>query len=238
MSRVAIVAGATGSIGSATARQLTADGWIVVSGDLAGPVEASDHPHYFPLDVTSEESIDAIFEHARTLGEIGALVCNQGILKRAIAGAYDETVVQQTIEVNLKGTLRLLNRSAEVLIPGAAVILISSVTASTGAIQGSYAYQATKAALEQITRFFAVAWGPQSIRVNCVAPGLMADAMRGDGLSVRTALDNAAAGRRTSPLGRPVLASEVADAIAFLCSDRASAISGVSLPVDCGFLAS
>ncbi len=238
MSRVAVVTGATGSIGTAITRQLGADGWTVISGDIAPPEYAIDHPHYVPLDVTSDDSVRELFQQATRLGELGALVCNQGILKRATAGSYDGELVQQTLDVNLKGTLRLLNAATDHLADNGAVVQISSVTASTGAIQGSYVYQATKAGIEQLTRFFAVALGPRGIRVNCVAPGMMAQAMRGDGLSVRTAQGNSAPGRRSNPLGRPVEANEVAEAVTFLCSSRASGISGVVLPVDCGFLAS
>jgi len=235
VTRVVIVTGATGTIGTSICRCLMDDGWCVVAADVVAPDDPSDHPHFVQADVTSEASVAALFEAATALGTVLGLVINHGVLRRASAGIYDEALVQDSIEVNLKGTLRLLTLASRHVADGGAIVQISTVSVSTGAIQGSYIYQATKAGIEQLTRFFAVALGPKAIRVNTVAPGFMEQPMRGEGSKVRTAPGNAPESRRSNALGRSVKATEVANAVAFLCSPSASGITGVVLPVDCGF---
>ncbi|MCO5066700.1 MAG: SDR family oxidoreductase [Rhizobiaceae bacterium] len=238
MTGLAIVTGATGSIGEATVARLMVDGWTVLSADVSPPKDAAKHPNFVQLDVTSAHSVTKLFEAVAPLGEVQALVINHGILEPTSAATYDEDVVQKTLEVNLKGSLRVLQAVAPHMRSPASIVLTSSVTASIGGIQGSYIYQATKAGLEQITRHFAVALGLRGIRVNAVAPGMMADPMRGSGAKVRAATHTAGVTRsRDNPLGRPVIAAEVANVIAFLCSDEASAVDGIVLRVDCGLLA-
>lgn len=236
MSRVAIVTGGTGYIGSATVRALARDGWNVLAADLVAPSAEIGYTHFVELDVRSPESVQATTEQARSLGEIGALVINHGVLEPTSPSKYDEETVQRILEVNLKGALRLLHAITPHVGPDGAIVNISSVTASIGGIQGSYIYQAAKAAIEQVTRHFAVALGERGIRVNCVAPGFMDHPMRGAGEGVRAATSSGNRGRE-NPLGRAPAAEEVADVIAFLCSPRASAVNGVVLAVDCGFLA-
>jgi NAD(P)-dependent dehydrogenase (short-subunit alcohol dehydrogenase family) len=113
------------------------------------------------------------------------------------------------------------------------IVNLSSVAGSRSMPLHSYA--PAKAAVISMTQCLAAEWGPSGIRVNSVAPGytltpmLQAAIDRGE-RQVSGATDN-------TPLGRLVLPSQVADAVAFLLSDRASAITGVDLPVDGGWLA-
>lgn len=239
MSGTAVVTGATGAIGTATVNALTADGWTVVSADIVAPADDSvRHPNFLQLDVTSPASVAKFAGGVAALGDIGALVVNHGILKATSVTEYDEAVVQDTLEVNLKGALRVLHAITPLMRSPASIVHVTSITASIGGIQGSYIYQATKAGLEQITRHFAIALGGRGIRVNAVAPGTMAEPMRGAGAGVRAATATSSFKRsRDNPLGRLVAPSEVADVIAFLCSERASAVNGTVIPVDCGFLA-
>jgi 3-oxoacyl-[acyl-carrier protein] reductase len=236
MSRVAVVTGGTGTIGRHTAAALIGDGWVVLAADLVPPVGDADQAEFVELDVTSSSSIEATTQRARSSGEVGALVVNHAIMEPTSPDAYDDALVQRVLEVNLKGALRVVHAIAPLMGAGGAIVLVSSVTASIGGIQGSYIYQASKAGLEQLTRHFAVALGERGIRVNCVAPGFMEHPPRGGGATVRASTSTGKRSRE-NPLGRRPTATEVAGVIAFLCSERASAVNGVVLPVDCGFLA-
>ena len=118
------------------------------------------------------------------------------------------------------------------------VVNVSSIGGSTSLGRGNFVYGVSKGGVEQLTRELAVAWAPQGIRVNAVAPCQIAT----DGL--RALSENPSAeGRlldtflRGIPLGRLVEPAEVAAAVAFLASDAAAMITGVILPVDGGNLA-
>jgi NAD(P)-dependent dehydrogenase (short-subunit alcohol dehydrogenase family) len=114
------------------------------------------------------------------------------------------------------------------------MVFLSSITASIGRAHGGFAYLATKGGIESLTRAFAVALGARGIRVNCVAPGFVSVPMQGDGAEARAKRGGSEALLPFTPLKRLVTPEEVGDAIAFLCSSRASGISGVIVPVDAG----
>lgn len=132
------------------------------------------------------------------------------------------------MRINLltSGQCRTFSRDKGSL-PGGA---LSSWTAVAGRIRNGYAYQATKAGLEMLVRSFAAAYGPDGVRVNCIAPGFMADPMKGEGAELRARRG----GRQTvidgAPLRRLIVPQDIANAAAFLCSNEASAITGIVLP--------
>jgi 3-oxoacyl-[acyl-carrier protein] reductase len=101
-----------------------------------------------------------------------------------------------------------------------------------GRTSSAFVYQATKAGVESITRSFAVGLASREIRVNCVAPGYLSEPMRGEGQVLRARQGGNEALKSFTPFGRLVTPNEVAEVVAFLCSSRASGISGVVLPVD------
>lgn len=239
-SKVALVTGAARGIGLATANRFLADGWRValldIDGDnLARTMTALDLPDRtlaLTADVADEPQVNVALDRLRsTFGRLDALVNNAGV---AIFTAAHETAVadwQRVLAVNLTGPF-LVTRAATPLLAeqGGAIVNITSISglrASTLRV----AYGTSKAGLAHLTKQFAVELASAGIRVNAVAPGPVDTAMAKAVHSPEIRKDY----HDTIPLNRYGLESEIAEAIFFLCSERASYITGQILAVDGGF---
>jgi len=234
MADVAIVTGGTGAIGMAIGAKLQSRGMHVVAADLdAKQVPAGQS--FFECDVTDPARIAGLYEYAAALGNVTCLVTAHGILLETPAGGSDLALVKKVLDINLGGVAYLCELAANNLVSGSSIVLISSVTAFMGRAKHAYAYQASKAGVESLTRAFAIAYGPRGIRVNAIAPGFMAIPMKGAGVELRQRQGGGDAVSKAAPLGRLVDPDEVAHAAAFLCSAEAAAITGIVLPVDCGY---
>ncbi len=234
---VAIVSGATGAIGSATCRALVAAGHHVVVGyrsdgaaaeALVG--ELAPHATAVLLDVTDAAQVEACVAAAQQLGTIAVLVNNAGMTGDDLLLRLEPERFDLTIETNLRGSYLLTRAALRPMLRArhGRIINVSSIVALRGNA-GQVAYAAAKAGLIGMTRSLAREVARKGITVNAVAPGFVESAMTaalpGE---AREALANAA------PIGRAVLAEEVAHAIAYLASDGAAATTGVVLPVDGG----
>lgn len=234
---VAIVSGATGAIGAATCRALAADGCHVVVGyrsDSEGAVrlaeELAPHATPVPLDVTDVQQVDACVARAEELGTVAVLVNNAGMTGDDLLLRLDPERFDRTLETNLRGAYLLTRAALRPMLRAryGRIVTVSSIVALRGNA-GQVAYAAAKAGLIGMTRSLAREVARKGITVNAVAPGFVASAMT-DELpeAARDALIAAA------PMGRAVLAEEVAHAIAHLASRGAAATTGVVLPVDAG----
>ena len=165
-------------------------------------------------------------------GGIDALVCNAGISLPVLFTQTTEEEYDRVFSVNTKGVFFLSQAAAKEMISAGkgAIVNVSSMWGVAGA-SGEVAYSASKAAVIGLTKALAKELAPSGIRVNCVAPGVTdtemnacydADAM--DALSERT------------PLGRIADPREIAEAIFFLASEKASFITGQTLTADGGFI--
>lgn len=236
--RVAFVTGAGNGIGAATAARLHAEGAFVVLADrefdaAAAQAERLAEGRAFAVecDVTVRESVDAaIGETVAAHGRIDALVCVAGaswVHPSPLEDVDDEDWVRQ-LDLNLVGAVRCIRAAAPHLPRGAAIVLVGSVNGL--AAFGEEGYSAAKAGLSVLAKNLAVRLGPQGKRINVVAPG-----------TVRTRVwDQQGGADRLAPmypLGRVGEPADIAAAIAFLASDDASWITGVTLPVDGGVLA-
>ena len=234
---VAIVSGATGAIGAATCRALVAEGHHAVVGyrsdaDAAAALVAELAPHAtaVPLDVTDEPSVEEAVERAGAIGTIRVAVNNAGMTGDDLLLRLEPERFDATLATNLRGAY-LLSRA--VLRPmlrarHGRIINVSSIVALRGNA-GQVAYGAAKAGLIGMTRSLAREVARKGITVNAVAPGFVVSAMTAalpD--EARAALVDAA------PIGRAVLAEEVAHTIAHLASAGAGAITGAVVPVDGG----
>lgn len=238
--RLAIVTGAAGDIGRAIARRLGQDHDVVVLADrdiAAAERAAAELGAGFvvmAVDVTLPESCADLAAKVAALGAVATLVNNAG-------AAWGASLHQTTPEtwakdraLNFDGNFLMFHAFADQLIKArGSVINIASVNGL--GIYGHPAYSAAKAGMLHLTRAIAVEYGRYGVRANAVAPGTV----RTQAWEARAALNpnvfkDAA---EHYPLGRIVLPQDVANAVGFLASEQAAAISGVCLPVDCGLSA-
>ncbi|MES2482857.1 MAG: glucose 1-dehydrogenase [Pseudomonadota bacterium] len=242
--QVAIVTGAADGIGWATAQRLARDlGHVVVAdlrGELAQQRAAELGAGHLGLgcDVTQESQVKALIEEVdRRFGRIDVLVNNAGIGEQAVM-TLEQTVdaFDRILSVHLRGTFLASREAARVFVRRRAgtIVNISSI-AGLGGHPGRNAYGAAKAGITSMTEAMASEWARDGIRVNAVAPGyVMTDLVQA--LVAKGALNLADIEART-PMGRCAHPDEIAEAIAFLASPQASFITGVTLPVDGGWLA-
>ena len=250
--RVALVTGASRGIGAATARALAAAGARVIVTDLSDGSALADELGglYFQHDVSSESAwVEAMAFARAEAGGLDILVNNAGLF-------LQKSLLETTLEdwrrihaVNVEGVFLGCKHAAPLLAEraplwpgGAAIINISSVAGLVGAA-GAICYNASKGAVRIMTKGLALELARRQIRVNSVHPGLIDTHMGQEVLDSAAARlgvgDNEARARlaRGHPLGRLGLDSNIADAVAFLASDRAAYMTGSELVVDGGFTA-
>lgn len=239
-----LITGASRGIGAAAARLFAREGWDVavnyhtsraaaeeLAGELSGlgvravPVQG---------DVSDpEQAARLVREAEEVLGPPDAVVCNAGIaLPQQLFHDTTDEQWRRVTGADLDGVFYTLRAA----IPGmvrrqrGAVVTVSSMWGVTGG-SCEVPYSAAKAGVIGLTRALAKELGPSHIRVNCVAPGVIATEMNAH----LTGEDLAALAEET-PLGRIGTAEEAAQAIYFLASDRASFITGQVLRVDGGMV--
>lgn len=239
---LAVVTGGAGGIGEATVRRLHADGCRVVILDRAieaARALASDVGGLaIETDIADPKSIAVAAARVESeLGPVSALVAAAAHLENPHAPEHQDMAEwDRIVTTNLRGTFLTLTEFGRPMLreKRGSIVTVGSITALNSS--PLVAYSPTKAAIVSMTRNFAVAWGRHGIRVNCVCPGptrtpaVEASYARGE--------RDPETMRRQTALGRLVQPAEVADAIAWLLSDRASAITGAVIPVDAGVLVS
>ena len=242
--QVAIVTGAADGIGWATAKRLAQDYGHVVIADLR-PEQAKERAaelgegHWsYACDVTKEDDVRSMMQAvAARFGRIDVLINNAGI------GEQPVMTLEQTVEgfdrilaVHLRGTFLASREAARVFVEqqSGAIVNLSSIAGWQGH-PGRNAYGAAKAGISTMTEAMASEWARDGIRVNAVAPGYVLTELV-KALVAKGALDMDSIEANT-PMGRSGLPEEIAEVIAFLASPRASFVTGVTLPVDGGWLA-
>ncbi|SDR23061.1 NAD(P)-dependent dehydrogenase, short-chain alcohol dehydrogenase family [Rhizobiales bacterium GAS113] len=238
--KVALVTGATHSIGEFIARGLHAAGaTVMITGieDRKGEaVAASLGPLavYRHLDIREDDEIAARLAETKELfGRLDIVVnCACSYLDNGLATARGDWLA--ALDVNVVGPAILTQKAVPFLTkPGSVIVNIGSVSGKFG--NGSRGpYSAGKAALMHFTRLAAVALGPQGIRVVTVSPGwTWSPPMEPMTNNNRDLADRA--GAEVTPLRRVGRMEEVANVVVFACSEKASWVSGCDLPVDGGF---
>ena len=240
--KVAIVTGGASGIGEATVRAFIAEGAKVVIADfsekgaslaaeLAG---GGDRAIFIRTDVTDTQSVqDMIDETVRRFGRLDILFANAGIAADAPITEMDEKAWQRTIDVNLTGVF-LCDKYAitQMLKQGGGVIVNCGSILSHVGKRSVTAYTAAKGGVKLLTQSLAVEYGNRNIRVNAVCPGYidtpLLDHVPPEGKQALAALH---------PIGRLGRPEEIANAVLFLASDKASFVTGSCLMVDGGYTA-
>jgi NAD(P)-dependent dehydrogenase (short-subunit alcohol dehydrogenase family) len=240
-SKVALVTGAARGIGLATARRFLGEGWHVALLDIdAATLDTAmaalaqpDATLALTCDVSDPAAVAAAFDTAmKRFGRLDALVNNAGtaVFKPLLETTHEEW--QRVLAVNLTGPFLTTQIAAPLMADtgGGAIVNITSISglrASTLRV----AYGTSKAALAHLTKQQAAELASLGIRVNAVAPGPVDTAMAKEVHSAEIRADY----HDAIPLNRYGLEEELAEAIYFLCSDKASYITGQTLAVDGGF---
>ncbi len=239
--KAALVTGAARGIGLATAKRFLADGWRVALLDIDGEnlqrtygaLAAPDTTLAIECDVADPAGVKrALDTVAERFGRLDALVNNAGIaiFKPILEVSYEDW--SRVLAVNLTGPFLCTQAAAPLMRDsgGGAVVNITSISGLRASTLRT-AYGTSKAGLAQLTQQQAIELASLGIRVNAVAPGPVDTAMA---KAVHTP-DIRAAYHDAIPLDRYGLEEELAEAIFFLCSERASYITGQTLAVDGGF---
>jgi 3-oxoacyl-[acyl-carrier protein] reductase len=238
--RGVIVTGGSRGIGRATVRRFAAAGDAVVftygtndalAADLAAELRA-EGAVVEPLQANLRDAAtpDAVLEAAaRCLPSLDVLVNNAGIYPSAPFVDTDADTIAEVFDVNVVGPLRLMQSFVRAGVgTDRSIVNVTSINAFSPDANLAV-YDASKAALAQLTRTAALELGEDGVRVNAVAPGLV------DAPGIEDAVpERVRAFVGHAPLRRLVTPEEIADAVFFLASEAASAITGQTLVVDAG----
>ncbi|WP_319452796.1 MULTISPECIES: SDR family oxidoreductase [unclassified Mycobacterium] len=229
----ALITGGTAGIGLEAAKLLAQEGAsVIVTGrnpDRGEEAVAAICPNarFIQADMSDADSVRALVKRC---GDVDIVVNNAASFPASSTVDQDPAVFEAVFDTNVRGAYFLVAG----LVPGmvqrgrGSIVNVTTMVASKG-VPGASVYSASKAALEALTRTWAVEFGPHGVRVNNVAPG----PTRTEGVAAAWGETNEELGR-TLPLGRTAHPSEIAEAILFLASPRASFVTGSTLHVDGG----
>ena len=238
--RTALVTGGASGIGLACARLLAQSGAQVILADrnteLASREAGAFRASAMEIDVGSEDSVRSAAEAVRThFGPLDILVNSAGVLQRTLPPERLSLKEWDFVSrIDLRGTyLCCAIFGADMAAAGrGAIVNIASVA---GMRSGPlHSYGPAKAGVISLTEGLAAEWGPRGVRVNCVSPGFTQTPALDKGFQTAT-LDECNL-VQSSALRRLVRPDEIAQAVTFLCTDLASAVTGTNLPVDAGYL--
>jgi NAD(P)-dependent dehydrogenase (short-subunit alcohol dehydrogenase family) len=240
--KVAVVTGGASGIGEATARRLAADGCSVAIVDLdaaAGEAVAAtigQEARFYVCDVADSKAVDATAAKVEVdLGPAGILVTCAGLIPSPESiMEMDMAAHDRMWQVNYSGTLHCCRAFARQMIPPKAGAIVTIGSINSRLPLPIPAYNMGKAAIERLTQLLACELGRHGIRVNSVGPTyVMTPPLRAKVASGERDMGKIMAVHALPYLPEP---ADIANAIAFLCSDQAKAITGVLLPVDAGWL--
>jgi NAD(P)-dependent dehydrogenase (short-subunit alcohol dehydrogenase family) len=243
----AVVMGASSGIGRAMARRFAAEGaGVTVASRHEEPrgggvptheriAEDGNEAQFVETDVTATEDIEnAIDETVDAYGGLDVAANNAGVFLGKPIDEVDESDYDEQMDVNLKGLYFCCQAAAEAMADdereGGAIVNTSSIAGVVG-YPGASLYSAAKGGVTNLTRELAAEKGPEGIRVNAIAPGIIETEMAAEDAGVTGAMTD------RIPLGRDGDPEDIADAAAFLASDQAAYINGHNLVVDGGLTA-
>lgn len=246
LEKIAVITGGGMGIGEAVARAFAREGAHIVIGDvkmdLAGKVVedlkgTGRKGLALQVDVSVKEDVDRMVDETlRMFGRIDILVNNAGISQLPLAMLdFDIENWQKVTDIDYKGTYLCSRRVGREMVrqKSGSVINISSVVGVASA--PLVAYSPAKSAVIMLTKILATEWGRFNVRVNAIAPGYTLTPLL-KGMIERGERNPEMILKRT-PMGKLVEPEDIAAAALFLASEKARFITGITLPVDAGFLA-
>jgi NAD(P)-dependent dehydrogenase (short-subunit alcohol dehydrogenase family) len=235
-----VVTGAGQGIGKVLAHVFAREGAQILVSDITGEekqtaTQIGAKAVSFTADVKREDQIEAMFAAAlKAFGRVDASVHVAGNPGGRRGEEVTPEEYEQLTSVHLRGMLFCTQHAIRAMLPtrGGAIVNFSSLASYNADLLISPVYAAAKAGVNSITKSFAVQYGPQGIRVNAIAPGftLSAKNLQAPPQIMQSMIAKAALGRGADP-------EEQAQVAAFLCSDRASFVTGAIIPVDGGWAA-
>jgi NAD(P)-dependent dehydrogenase (short-subunit alcohol dehydrogenase family) len=235
--KTALVTGGSRGIGRAICQALARDGASIILHYHSNRVAAEEtaasiggNVRLAQADMGSVSQIDAMF--AELAGaRIDFLINNAGIWRNTPMGATTAHAVDEMLHTNLRGPFWVTQCALPLLNDGGRIVNLSSVAGRIATPAGRSLYGATKAAVDSLTRNWALELAPRRILVNAIAPGYITTEMTEPFFSDPKNLESAI---RRQPMGKIGTPEEVADVVAFLCSEGARFITGQSINVSGG----
>ncbi|MFI1354390.1 SDR family NAD(P)-dependent oxidoreductase [Streptomyces sp. NPDC020898] len=236
--KVAVITGGSSGIGLATAQRFIEEGAVVyMTGRKQQELEAAAAKVgaiAVQGDASNPADLDRLYDTVRGDGHrIDVLVANVGTAEVAKLEDVTDEHFDKTFDINVKGTLKTVQKALPLLNDGASIVLVGSVSGSTSA-PGFSVYGASKAAVRSFARGWAAELKGRKIRVNTLAPGTTDTPGIGKGADDDTRREFMANFASQVPLSRWGRPEEQADAILFLASDESTYITGFELVVDGG----
>ena len=233
---VVVVGGSTG-IGNAMAQAFRAHGASVhVTGTRSSPSEYSDADvadltglSYSQLDCSDP---NAVRNWSLALPTLKVLICCQGATKEGRA-EFEHDTFREIVEINLNASIDCCEKFRAALVAAKGNVILVSSVAAFRTLRHQPAYTASKSAILGLTRALAASYITEGVRVNGIAPGLVATKMS---QTLVSNPDYLSAALRTIPIRRPAAPSELAGAALFLASSLASYVVGHTLIVDGGMM--
>jgi len=238
--KVVLVTGGTTGIGLAAAKTFAAEGaQVFVTGTNPASLDAARQElagvaEVIASDAGKASDVGALARRFADSGGLDVLMLNAGIAKFGAIASMDEQTFDDTLRINVKGPWLALKHFSDVLRPGGAVVVTSSVNNQLGML-GSAAYAASKAAVRSLVRVAAAELAARNIRVNAVSPGPIETPLYGKlGFGAQQLQGMARDLVAQVPLRRFGTSEEVAKAALFLASSDSSYMTGEEIVLDGG----
>ena len=243
--KAVIVTGATSGIGRATAEAFGREhaSVLVVGRDEQGLAEAATavrlaggRPVLCGADVTTDDAPERIVHAAvEAFGGVDVLVNAAGVIASGTLEATTDDIWDRMMAVNARAPFRLMRAALPYLVARkGSVVNVSSVN-GLRSFPGVLAYCVSKSAVDQLTRCAAIELAPSGVRVNAVNPGVtVTNLHRRSGMDDTQYAAFLERSKTTHPLGRPGRPVDIAETILFLASEKASWMTGETIPIDGG----
>ena len=237
--KVAVITGAGSGMAKASVRVFIREGAKVVAADISGAEQTTAEEvggDVLPVhcDVTKEDEVEALMATAvKTFGRVDAVLNVAGIADGCMLGDLDMALYDKLMDVDLRGVFHGMKHGIRTMLPtgGGSIINWSSIGGINGTA-GVSVYSAAKHGIIGASKCAAIEYGAQGIRVNVICPGFIVTEIMSVG--AEDFIPDIAA---KAALNRAGLPHEVAEVGAFLASDRASFVTGATIPVDGGWTA-